>query len=39
MPIQCRLKPLEFEGHGPRRVVAALDGGPITSDAGLLLLR
>ena len=30
---------LEFEGHGRRRVVADFDGGPITSDAGALLLR
>ncbi len=39
MPTQCHTKPLEFEGHGRRRVVADFDGGPITSDAGLLLLR
>ncbi len=39
MPTQCSTKPLEFEGHGSRRVVAAFDGGPITSDAGALLLR
>ena len=39
MPTQCNTKPLEFEPHGRRRVVAAFDGGPITSDAGLLLLR
>ena len=39
MPTQCNTKPLEFEAHGRRRVVAALDGGPITSDAGALLLR
>ena len=39
MPTQCNTKPLEFEGHGRRRVVADFDGGPITSDAGLLLLR
>ena len=39
MPTQCTTKPLEFEGHRRRRVVAAFDGGPITSDAGLLLLR
>ena len=39
MPTQCNTKPLEFEAHSRRRVVAAFDGGPITSDAGLLLLR
>ena len=39
MPTQCNTKPLEFEPHGRRRVVADFDGGPITSDAGLLLLR
>ena len=39
MPTQCATKPLEFEGHGRRRVVADFDGGPITSDAGALLLR
>ena len=37
MPTQCSTKPLEFEGHGSRRVVADFDGGPITSDAGALL--
>ena len=39
MPTQCNTKPLEFEPHGRRRVVADFDGGPITSDAGALLLR
>ena len=39
MPTQCTTKPLEFEPHQRRRVVAAFDGGPITSDAGALLLR
>ncbi len=39
MPTQCNTKPLEFEPHGRRRVVADFDGGPITSDAGSLLLR
>ena len=38
MPTQCNTKPLEFEGHGRRRVVADFDGGPITSDVGALLL-
>ena len=36
MPTQCNTKPLEFEPHGRRRVVADFDGGPITSDAGTL---
>ena len=39
MPTQCTTKPLEFEPHGRRRVVADFDGGSITSDAGTLLLR
>ena len=39
MPTQCNTKPLKFEPHGRRRVVADFDGGPITSDAGTLLLR
>ncbi len=39
MPTPCTTKPLEFEGHESRRVVAAFHGGPITSDAGALLLR
>ena len=29
MPTQCNTKPLEFEPHGRRRVVAASDGAPI----------
>ena len=39
MPTQRNTKSLEFEPHGRRRVVADFDGGPITSDAGALLLR
>lgn len=39
MPTQCNTKPLEYEPNGRRRVVADFDGGPITSDAGTLLLR
>ena len=39
MPTQCSIKPLEYESHGRRRVVVAFDGGPVTSDAGFLLLR
>ncbi len=38
MPTQCTTNPLEYEPHGRRRVVADFDGGPITSDAGALLL-
>lgn len=29
---------MEFSRHGSRQVLAAFDGGKITSDAGLLLL-
>ena len=39
MPTQCNTNPPEFEPYGRRRVVADFDGGPITSDAGTLLLR
>ena len=39
MPAQCNTKPLEFEPRVRRRVVADFGGGPIASDAGLLLLR
>ena len=39
MPTQRSTKPLELEAHGRGRAVAAFDDGPITSDAGLLLLR
>ena len=39
MPTQCNTKPLEFEGFGRCRVVAAFDDSPITSDVGALLLR
>ena len=39
MPTQCATKPLEFKRFGRRRMVADFDGGPITSDAGALLLR
>ena len=30
MPTQCTTKPLEFEAHGRRRVLAAFNGGPIS---------
>ena len=39
MPTQRNTKRLEFEGFGRGRVLAAFDDGPITSDAGALLLR
>jgi hypothetical protein len=39
MPTECSREQLEFEAFGGRRVVAAFDGGNITSDAGALLLR
>lgn len=39
MPTQCNAEQLEFAGVGRRRVVAAFDGGQVTSDAGALLLK
>src|SRR5918994_4645549 len=39
MPTECSSEQFEFEGFGGRRVVAAFDGGAVTSDAGGLLLR
>jgi hypothetical protein len=39
MPTQCNAEQLEFAGVGRRRVVAAFDGGHVTSDAGALLLK
>ena len=39
MPTECTSEQFEFEGFGRRRVVAAFDGGAMTSDAGALLLR
>ena len=39
MQTQCISDQLEFEAFAGRRVVAAFDGGAITSDAGALLLR
>ena len=35
----CNFKQAEFQGVGHRQVVAAFDGGNVTSDAGGLLLR
>ena len=39
MRTECKSDQLEFEGIERRRVVAAFDGGAMTSDAGALLLR
>jgi hypothetical protein len=38
MTTDCNPQPLEFQGVGRRTVVAAFDGGTLTSDGGLLLL-
>jgi len=38
MPTECSASALEFTGFNGRSVVAAFDGGAITSDAGALLL-
>ena len=38
MPTECSPPALEFTGFNGRSVVAAFDGGAITSDAGALLL-
>jgi hypothetical protein len=35
----CNSQQMEFQGIGTRKVVAAFDGGMVTSDAGGLLLR
>ena len=39
MQTDCISDQFDFEGFDGRRVVAAFDGGAITSDAGALLLR
>src|SRR5512134_3043913 len=39
MQTECSAGQLEFEGFHGRRVVAAFDGGAVTSDAGAVLLR
>lgn len=39
MQTQCISEQLRFEGFDGRRVEAAFDGGAVTSDAGVLLLR
>jgi len=38
MPTQCSPEQLEFAGVERRRVVAAFDGGTVSSDAGAVLL-
>jgi len=38
MQTQCNAGQFEFEGVGRRAVVAAFDGGAVSSDAGVLLL-
>lgn len=38
MQTQCNAEQLEFSGVGRRRVVAAFNGGTVSSDAGALLL-
>ena len=38
MPTECSAAALEFTGFKGRSVVAAFDGGAISSDAGALLL-
>jgi len=38
MPTQCIAEQLQFAGVERRRVVAAFDGGTVSSDAGALLL-
>ena len=39
MVTECSAIQLEFQGVGPRKVVAEFDGGHISSDGGALLLR
>lgn len=39
MTTDCTASQLEFSGLGPRRIQAAFDGGRVTSDGGVLLLR
>jgi hypothetical protein len=39
MRTDCTHKQFEFEGFGKHKVIAAFDGGNITSDGGALLLR
>ena len=39
MQTECKAGQFEFQGVGRRQVMASLDGGRISSDGGLLLLR
>ena len=39
MQTECKASQLKFQGFGRRQVVADFDGGRISSDGGLLLLR
>ena len=39
MATQCRSEKLEFQACGSRQVIAQFNGGTITSDGGLLLLK
>ena len=39
MQTECKASQLEFQGFGRRRVVASFDGGRVSSDGGVLLLR
>lgn len=39
MQTECKENQLEFQDFGRRQVVASFDGGRISSDGGLLLLR
>ena len=39
METHCTTEQLSFEGLGRRSVVGAFDGGRLTSDSGVLLLR
>ena len=39
MQTQCSATQIEFSGLGRRTVVAAFDGGRLSSDGGVLLLR
>ena len=39
MQTECRNEKLEFQACGARQVVAEFNGGTITSDGGVLLLK
>ena len=36
---ECNSNPIDFAGVGRRKIVADFDGGRLTTDAGILLLR